>query len=143
MCNVLVCSKELKNWILLVFCFTERNKTKRWLPQSGAYNLNEMLDLFQWFYLQKIEGRNPFWKLLELIAGSNDYENVNNAQVDEIPDVEGAAVGGDDDEEEAEEGEDYESDDEEIYWFDCPFCKNIWLREDLRDQHMMTCDQRV
>ena len=82
-----------------------------------------MLDLFQWFYLQKIEGRNPFWKLLELIAESNDYENVNNAQVDEIPDVEGAAVGGDDDEEEAEEGEDYESDDEEIYWFDCPFCK--------------------
>ena len=46
-----------------------------------------------------------------------------NAQVDEIPDVEGAAVGGDDDEEDAEEGEDYESDDEEIYWFDCPFCK--------------------
>ena len=59
-----------------------------------------MLDLFQCFYLQKIEGKNPFWKLLELIAESNDYENVNNAQVDEIPDVEGAAVGGDDDEEE-------------------------------------------
>ena len=51
-----------------------------------------MLDLFQWFYLQKIEGRNPFWRLLELIAESKDYENVNNAQVD----VEGAAVGGDD-----------------------------------------------
>ena len=66
-----------------------------------------MLDLFQWFYLHKIEGRNPFWKLLELIAESID-ENVNNAQVDEIPDVEGAAVGGDDDEEEEEEGEDYE-----------------------------------
>ena len=63
---------------------------------------------------QKIEGRNPFWKLLELIAESNDCENVNNAQVNEIPDVEGAAVGGDDDEEESEEGEDYESDDEEI-----------------------------
>ena len=92
MCNVLVCSKELKNWILLAFCFTERNKTKRWLPQSGAYNLNEMLDLFQWFYLHKIEGRNPFWKLLELIAESNDYENVNNAQVDEVPDVEGAYI---------------------------------------------------
>ena len=122
-----MCSKELKNWILLAFCFTERNKTKRWLPQSGAYNLNEMLDLFQWFYL---------------IVESNDYENVNIAQVDEIPDVEGGGVGGDDDEE-AEEGEDYGSDDEEIYWFDCPFCKNIWLREDLRDQHMMTCDQRV
>ena len=55
-----------------------------------------MLDLFQWFYLQKIEGRNPFWRLLELIAESNDYENVNNAQVDEVPDVEGAVVGGDD-----------------------------------------------
>ena len=82
-------------------------------------------------------------RLLELIAESNDYENVNNAQVDEVPDVEGAAVGGDDDEEEAEEGEDYESDDEEIYLFDYLFCKNIWLRGDLRDQHMMTCDQRV
>ena len=34
--------------------------------------------------------------LLELIAESTDYENVNNAQVDEVPDVEGAAVGGDD-----------------------------------------------
>ena len=55
-----------------------------------------MLDLFQWFYLQKIEGRNPFWRLLELIAESNDYDNVNNAKVDEVPDVEGAAVGGDD-----------------------------------------------
>ena len=32
-------------------------------------------------------------ELLELIA---DYENVNNAQVDEVPDVEGAAVGGND-----------------------------------------------
>ena len=80
--------------------FASQNETKRWLPQSGAYNLNEMLDLFQWFYLQKNEGRNPFWKLLELIVESNDYENVNNAQVDEVPDVEGAAVGGDDDEEE-------------------------------------------
>ena len=55
-----------------------------------------MLDLFQWFYLQKIEGRNPFWRLLELIAESNDYENVNNAKVDEVPDVKGATVGGDD-----------------------------------------------
>ena len=36
-------------------------------------------------------------------------ENVNNAQVDEVPDVEGAAVGGDDDEEEAEEGEEKEA----------------------------------
>ena len=72
-----------------------------------------MLELFQWFYLQKIEGRNPFWRLLELVVESNDKENVNNAQVDEIPDVEGAAVGSDDDEEDAEEGEDYESQQEE------------------------------
>ena len=74
---------------------------------------------------------------------SQDDAHYHNHQNAPIPDVEGAAVGGDDDEEEAEEGEDYETDDEEIYWFDCPFCKNIWLREDLRDQHMMTCDQRV
>ena len=38
---------------------------------------------------------------------SKDYENVNKARVDELPDVEGAAVGGDDDEEEEEEGKDY------------------------------------
>ena len=80
---------------------------------------------------------------METFRTNRGVKRLNNAQVDEIPDVEGAAVGSDDDEEEAEEGEDYESDDEEIYWFDCPFCKNIWLREDLRDQHMMTCDQRV
>ena len=67
---------------------------------SGGYRNQEpttkTLDLFQYFYLQKIEGRNPFWRLLELIAESNDYENVNNAHVDEVPDVEGATVGGDD-----------------------------------------------
>ena len=49
---------------------------------------------------RRLRGETFFWRLLELIAESNDYENVNNAQVDEVPDVEGAAVVGDDDEEE-------------------------------------------
>ena len=62
----------------------------RWLPKGGSYNLTEYLELFQWFYQQKLNGKNPFWRLLELIAESNSYESVNDAQVDEVADVNGA-----------------------------------------------------
>ena len=30
---------------------------KRWLPRAGSYNLTEYLDLFQWFYQQKLNGK--------------------------------------------------------------------------------------
>ena len=60
---------------------------KRWLPRAGSYNLTEYLDLFQWFYQQKLNGKNPFWRLLELIVESNSHEAVNDTQVDEIPDI--------------------------------------------------------
>ena len=68
-----------------------------------------------------MNGKNPFWRLLDLIAESNSHEAVNDAQVDEIPDIDGED--GDDDEEEAE-GE-------------------IWLQEKSRDDHMVICSQRI
>ena len=117
-------------------------QVKRWLPKGGTYNLAEYLELFQWFYQQKLNGRNPFWRLVELIAESNDYESVNRSQVEEEHDVYGED--GDEDElEEVEEEEEYESDDEEHYWYDCVWCKDIWIQESKRDEHMLTCSQRI
>ena len=117
-------------------------QVKRWLPNGGTYNLTEYLELYQWFYQQKLNGKNPFWRLLELIAESNSYESVNSSQVEEEPDVHGQDD--DDDEEEVEEEEEeYHSDDEEHYWYDCIWCKDIWLEESERDQHLLTCSQRI
>ena len=115
---------------------------KRWLPQSGCYNLEEYLELYQWFQQQKHDGRHPFWRLLELIAESNEYESVNDAQFDEEPNVE-ADDGEEGEEDEDEEVEEYESDDEEHYWFDCAWCKDIFLEERKRDQHMAVCSLRI
>ena len=39
---------------------------------------------------------------------------------------------------ELEESED-ESDDEEMYWWDCPYCKMIFDSEKSRKKHMMKC----
>ena len=91
---------------------------KRWLPQSGSYCLEEYLELYQWFQMQKRNGVNPFWRLLQLIAEHNEYEEVNAAQYDEEHDV----VGGPDDAFLAEDDEDIEeeeyfSDEEEHYWW--------------------------
>ena len=103
---------------------------KRWLPRAGSYNLTEYLDLFQWFYQQKLNGKNPFWRLLELMRKL-------------ILDIDGED--GDDDEEEAEgeQEDEYESDEEEHYWYDCPWCKEIWFQEKSRDDHMVICSQRI
>lgn len=78
-----------------------------------------------------------------MIAKSNSHEAVNDAQVDEIPDIDGED--GDDDEEEAEgeQEDEYESDEEEHYWYDCPWCKEIRLQEKSRDDHMVICSQRI
>ena len=115
---------------------------KRWLPRAGSYNLTGYLGLFQWFYQQKLNGKNIFWRLLELIAESNSHEAVNDAQVDEILDIDGED--GDDDEEEAEgeQEDEYERDEEEHYWYDY-WCKEIWLQEKSRDDLMVICSQRV
>ena len=66
-----------------------------------------------------------------------------DAQVDEILDIDGED--GDDDEEEAEgeQEDEYESDKEEHCWYDCPWCKEIWLQEKSRDDHMVICSQRI
>ena len=118
-------------------------QVKRWLPKGGTYNLTEYLELFQWFYQQKLNGKNPFWRLLELIAESNSYESVNSSQVEEEPDVHGEDEDEDEEGVEEEEEEEYYSDEEEHYWYDCVWCKDIWLEESKRDEHMLTCSQRI
>ena len=47
----------------------------------------------------------------------------------------------DDDREEV--AEDYESDGDEHYWFDCAWCKDIYLDENERDTHMEICRMRT
>ena len=52
---------------------------KRWLPSSGTYNLQEYLQLFQWFQAQKEQEEDPFWRLMDLIAENNCKEKVKEA----------------------------------------------------------------
>ena len=117
---------------------------KRWLPQSGCYNLEEYLELYQWFQQQKHEGRHPFWRLLELIAESNEYDLVNEAQKEEEPNVWADNAEDEEEDDDREElAEDYESDGDEHYWFDCAWCKDIYLDENERDAHMEICRMRT
>ena len=122
---------------------------KRWLPQSGAYNLVEYLELYQWFHELKLAGRNPFWRLMELIAEHNTYENVNLSQETPEPDTDGVQYDEFNEEETDEDDSDEEeSDDEEDgpeiehYWYDCPFCQAIWLSEHERNAHVGVCGER-
>ena len=115
---------------------------KRWLPSSGPYNLEEYLQMFQWFEMQKLAGVNPFWRLMELIAKDNSVDSLKEAVKNQKKsDSEGEpnnklieAT----QREEVEESED-ESDDEEMYWWDCPYCKMIFDSEKSRKKHMMKC----
>ena len=77
-----------------------------------------------------------------MIAESNEYDLVNEAQKDEEPNV-WADNAEDDDEEREEVAEDYERDGDEHYWFDCAWCKDIYLDENERDAHMEICRMRT
>ena len=52
---------------------------KMWLPNGGAYNLQDYLYLYQWFHTQKIAGINPFHRLMHLIAENNSVEVLTEA----------------------------------------------------------------
>ena len=118
-------------------------QVKKWLPQSGPYNLQEYLDLFLWFHEQKIAGKKPFWRLMELVAANNSYEAVEAAQGDMEANVFGERFEEDKDDKDEEE-EEYVSDAEtDHYWYDCLYCKEIWLEEERRDVHMITCKERL
>jgi transposase-like protein len=115
---------------------------KRWLPSSGPYNLEEYLQMFQWFEMQKLAGVNPFWRLMELVAKDNSVDSLKEASKNQKKsDSEGEPINElleATQREELEESED-ESDDEEMFWFDCPFCKMIFDCEKSRKKHMQKC----
>ena len=43
---------------------------------------------------------------------------------------------------ETNEDTDYETDDEETYWYDCIFCKMIFESHDDRAKHMIVCKNK-
>ena len=120
---------------------------KRWLPSFGPYNLEDYLGLFQWFHNLKLEGKEPFWELMDLIAKDNNVETLKSSKKQNKADTEGEPI------EEflnetrlevqnEEDDENYESDDEEHYWFDCLFCKRIFPTMNERSTHMAICKSR-
>jgi hypothetical protein len=41
-----------------------------------------------------------------------------------------------------DEESEYESDDD-IYWYDCPWCQDIWETSRERDAHIVICQSRI
>ena len=123
---------------------------KRWLRKSGAYNLEKNLKLFLWFEDQKLDNKDPFWSLVNLVAKYNSVEILNAANLVE-DDMDGYdhEVEGDDDADEDEENgeeEDDESDsDEEIeeeegtLFYSCPFCMGIFEEKVEMEDHVDIC----
>ena len=117
---------------------------KRWLPSSGHYNLQEYLQLFQWFQMQKEQEEDPFWRLMDLISENNSLDLVTEAEQNQKKtDMEGEAYVGfiGDIEDGEEEDEDYLTDDEEQYWYDCVHCKIIFECNIARNEHMVSCNK--
>ena len=122
---------------------------KRWLPQSGAYNLEKNLKLFLWFEDQKLNGKDPFWSLVKLVAKYNSVDILQQANLVE-DDMEGYDVdeeggeGVEDDEEEEEEEEDSDSDAEiedefHTLLFSCPFCMRVYEDKLEMENHVDSC----
>ena len=118
---------------------------KRWLPSSGPYNLQEYLQLFQWFQMIKEQEEDPFWRLMDLISENNSLDMIKVAEQNQKkPDTEGEAdVGflGDLEDDDEEEDDDYLTDDEEQYWYDCIHCKMIFESNIARNEHMVSCNK--
>ena len=122
---------------------------KRWLPKSGAYNLENNLKLFLWFEDQKINNKDPFWSLVNLIEKYNSVEILNaaNMVVDDMEGYDHEEEGGeepdddeDDDDEEEESDSDEEIDDEEdTLLYSCPFCMDIFEEKIEMEVHIDTC----
>ena len=114
-------------------------KFKSWLPQAGRYNLDEYVWLFLWIEERKHDGEDPFWALVKLVAADNSLETLSAAvekdmeekdtEATEYDAVEDAALQKEASDEEEEEEEEEEEDKEVFYWFDCIFCKSIFLEE--------------
>ena len=122
---------------------------KRWLPKSGAYNLENNLKLFLWFEDQKLNNKDPFWSLVNLVAKYNSVEILENANLVE-DDTEGhdpeEEEGNEVEEEEEEEEEESDSDsdaeiedEEDTLLYSCPFCMSIFEEKVEMEEHVDSC----
>ena len=120
---------------------------KRWLPQSGRYNLELYLNLFLWFHDQKLTGKDVFWSLCSLISQNNSREAWNMAQ-GIIPDIEAVGVEEDLNLNQMEEEEEYESsggetdDDEEEMVYSCPWCHRMFDTKPEVVEHVSGCSKK-
>ena len=120
---------------------------KKWLPKSGAYNLESNLKLFLWFEEQKNNNKNPFWRLVELVSKYNSveiFEKANEVE-DDMEGHEFEEKGEDEGEEEEEEEEEESESDAEIeeehdtLLFSCVFCMEIFEEKAKMEEHIDTC----
>ena len=49
---------------------------KHWLSQTGNYNLDENMWLFNWMQEKKMRNINPFWALVALLKDDNNTETL-------------------------------------------------------------------
>ena len=128
-------------------------KCKRWLPQSGRYNLEEYMWLFLWMEEQRHSGTDPFCALVALVAADNstetlriavekDQEEKDTEAVEFDPDAEKEQENEDSDEDDSDEEDSDEEDHKLFYWYDCVFCKCIFREKENLKEHMRSCDKK-
>ena len=120
---------------------------KRWLPQGGRYNLEQYLNLYNWFEDQKVERKDPFWSLIALIVAHNTTDDLRRSQ-EVVPDTEGhehedgEEEVGDENDNQMDTSDSETDDDEEDMVFSCPWCLRYYeTREEVAD-HLPVCDQK-
>ena len=120
---------------------------KKWLPKSGAYNLENNLKLFLWFEDQKLQNKNPFWSLVNLVAKNNSVEVLERANLveDDMEGYDPVEEDGEEDEEEEEEEDDESDSDAEIedehdtLLYSCPFCMSVFEEKIEMETHVDSC----
>ena len=132
-------------------------KFKRWLPQGGRYNLEQYMWLYQWVEEKKVNGTDPFWALVELVAADNNVETLemlkntaeNADDTEAMPyNEEGEAEmqrEADDKDSDAEDSDAEDSDEEDheiFYFYDCVFCKEIFCQKEDLLTHINLCTSK-
>ena len=126
-------------------------KFKRWLPQSGRYNLEEYMWLFMWMEEQRHKDADPFWALVALVAADNSTDTLmiavekDHEEKDTEAEEHNSEVGEEEQQDESDTEEEEHSDEEDyelFHWFDCAFCKSIFRKEDDLISHIRSCNKK-
>ena len=120
---------------------------KRWLPSAGRYNLEQHLNLYTWCLDQKLDEKDPFWSLIDLISKNNTRAAFEASQ-NVIADIEGVTE--EEDENNHEETDDMENetsdsetdDNEDDLVFSCPWCLRYYETKEEVNIHLQECDQK-